>query len=1212
MALIGALDPFTSTDAGDWATYLARVDQFYKANKIEDARKKSVFLTVIGDTTFKLLETLSAPSSVADKTLLELQRLLTDHFTPKRLVIAERYRFWSRNQLASEPYHDYVAELRKLARSCEFADGLDDALRDKFVCGIRDAAVCKKLLTVDGLTLAVALKTASAQELVDREAAHLAGAGEGIHAIRRNHVKPLPHKGTVSVGPPLKPCIRCGGKGHSPADCYHKSSECAYCHKQGHLRKVCLKRAADSHSKGDVGSGSRTTSGAYFIAKAKPNTPGVEDPTATEPRCQDPSPNTDDKAVPSINAVGESPAQWNVNLNINGTPVSMVIDTGAAVTLMSHTTWQEQFNQVLQPAYTRLSTYTGEDLEVLGKATVNVVYQQQSVSLPLLIVEGAGPTLLGRNWLSKIKLDWPSICHVKSPDLILDDILKENEDLFSGRLGKCSELTASLELKPDAKPVFRRPYTPPYTCKEAIEKELDKLHQQGVIEPVTHSDWATPVCVAPKPDGSIRLCGDYSQTVNPRIKVDQYPLPKPQDIFSTLNGGKFFAKLDLSQAYLQVPLDAEGQEITTITTHKGLFRMLRMPYGIASAPAVFQALMDKLLAGLEGVSVYLDDILIAAQTRQQLLERLAQVLTILRAAGLQLKRSKCIFCAESVEYLGYRVDAAGVHATEDKVQAIKQAPCPTSRTELRSFMGLVNFYGRFVKGLAHMAQPLYDLMKNTQEWHWGDAEQKAFDQLKDALSQAPVLVHYDPDLPLCLACDASGTGVGAVLAHIYPDGTERPVAFTSRTLQSSEGNYSQLDREALGIIFGVTKFHQYLYGRQFKLITDNRPLAVILGPKRGIPPIAAMRLQRWAIILAAYTFEVVVKSTTENANADCMSRLPVPGTAADVATVGVSEVPEILSVQLESLPVLTADIAAETAKDAVLSKVLRYVQEGWPASVPSEYQRFQRIAIELTVEQGCLQRGPRTIIPQNLRKRLLEELHIAHSGMVRMKALARAHIWWPGIDTEIEDMVRRCSACQLHRNHNAPVQVTCWPWPSTPWTRIHADFAGPIDGRMFLIVTDAHSKWLEVVAMTSTTSKATIAEFQRLFAQFGLPSALVTNNGPQFTSEEWATFMSQHGIVHMRSSANSALQKSLEVGNSVHARVYNKPVKWLPGTVVRSVGAKSFEVKLASGVLVRRHLNQLRLRAPAPLLPELEKTVADQQARTPSNRVRRRPSRFDE
>ena len=376
--------------------------------------------------------------------------------------------------------------------------------------------------------------------------------------------------------------------------------------------------------------------------------------------------------------------------------------------------------------------------------------------------------------------------------------------------------------------------------------------------------WSKPAFnFALKSLDSIRLCGDYSQTVNPRIKVDQYPLPKPQDIFSTLNGGKFFAKLDRSQAYLQVPLDAAGQEITTITTRKGLFRMLRMPYGIASAPAVFQALMDKLLAGLEGVSVYLDDILIATQTRQQLLERLAQVLTILRAAGLQLKRSKCTFCAESVEYLGYRVDAAGVHATEDKVQAIKQAPCPTSRTELRSFMGLVNFYGRFVKGLAHMAQPLYDLMKNTQEWCSGDAEQKAFDQFKDALSQAPFLVRYDPDLPPCFACDASGTGVGAVLAHIYPDGTERPVAFTSRTLQSSERNYSQLDREALGIIFGVTKFHHYLYGRQFKLITDNRPLAVIRGPKIGIPPIAAVRLQRWAIILAAYTFEVVVKSTTE-------------------------------------------------------------------------------------------------------------------------------------------------------------------------------------------------------------------------------------------------------------------------------------------------------------------------------------------------------------
>ena len=282
-------------------------------------------------------------------------------------------------------------------------------------------------------------------------------------------------------------------------------------------------------------------------------------------------------------------------------------------------------------------------------------------------------------------------------------------------------------------------------------------------------------------------------------------------------------------------VDEASQKMTTINMHKGLYQFNRLPYGVASAPAVFQGIMDKLLVGLEGVSKYLDDILIAAPTRRLLLERLNTVLSILLQAGLKLKKSKCMFFSDSVQYLVFKIDASGLHATDEKVQAVQTARAPTNVTELKSFLGLVKYYGQFIENLASLVQPLYDLQKRNTVWKWQAPQQQAFRALKSALSAPPVLVHYSPSRPLRLTCNASGTGIGAVLSHVMPEGQEQPIAYASRSLTTSERNYSQLEREALAIVFGVTKFHLYLYGRHFNLVTDNRPLAVIFGPKRGIP-----------------------------------------------------------------------------------------------------------------------------------------------------------------------------------------------------------------------------------------------------------------------------------------------------------------------------------------------------------------------------------------
>ena len=380
------------------------------------------------------------------------------------------------------------------------------------------------------------------------------------------------------------------------------------------------------------------------------------------------------------------------------------------------------------------------------------------------------------------------------------------------------EFTAVVVVKPDTKPRFCRTRSVPHALKEPIERELDRLESEGVIEPVSHSDWAVAV---PKLDGTVRLCGDYKVTVNPSIDIDQY-----------LSGGQKFTKLDLSSAYQQMPLEEESRPLVTINTHRGLYRFIRLPFGIASALAIFQKAMDVILQGLPQVICYLDDILVTGDSNQEHLQNLEEVLRRLHRNGVRLKKRKCAFMQSSVDYLGHRIDSQGIHPDTRKVEAIQNAPQPTKVSELRSVLGMINYYGKFVPNLAWLLHPMYELLKANQRWVWSKECEEAFSQAKNHLVEAPVLVHYDPKYPIRVAGDASNYRIGAVLSHTYPDGSEHPIAFASRTLSSQERNYPQVEREALSLNFGIRKFHKYVYGRKFTVITDHRPLTAILVQKQ--------------------------------------------------------------------------------------------------------------------------------------------------------------------------------------------------------------------------------------------------------------------------------------------------------------------------------------------------------------------------------------------
>ena len=607
-----------------------------------------------------------------------------------------------------------------------------------------------------------------------------------------------------------------------------------------------------------------------------------------------------------------------------------------------------------------------------------------------------------------LKLDWKSI-GVASWDASqsrVEALLAQHSSVFETGYGKMNTFKATLHLKEKAKPKFHKPRPVPFAIREAVGQELDRLEKEGIVEKVAYSEWAAPLVVVPKSDGKLRLCGDYKVTINSELEADSYPLPKPDDLFATLAGGKKFSKIDLTHAYQQLNLDEKSRPLVTVNSHQGLYRYNRLPFGVASAPALFQRVMDTVLQGIPKVICYIDDILVTGDTEENHLKTLETVLQRLEKYNIRANKAKCKFFMDSVEYLGHVINAEGLHTTDEKVKAILQAPEPKNVQKMRSFLGLLHYYGKFLPNLAMLLKPLNDQLREGVSWRWTKDCAKAFAEAKTLLSNAPVLAHYDPSLPIKMTGDASAYGLGAVISHTFPDGSERPIAFASRTLSSAERNYPQVEKEALSLVYGIRKFHQYLYGRQFVMVTDHEPLLVLLGSKKEVPPLAAARLQRWALLLSAYSYQLEFRKTSKHGNADFLSRLPLAGT-------GATSVQYTFTIaQLQALPVTAEKLVTVTRQDPCLSRVLRYAREGWPGEVEEELKPYFHRRLELSTEGGCLLWGMRVVVPKRLHACVLQELHNDHPGVVRMKALARSICWWPQIDREIEECVRGCLDCQ--------------------------------------------------------------------------------------------------------------------------------------------------------------------------------------------------------
>ena len=705
---------------------------------------------------------------------------------------------------------------------------------------------------------------------------------------------------------------------------------------------------------------------------------------------------------------------------------------------------------------------------------------------------------------------------------------EEHEHLFAlsgSELGSTSVVTHSIDTG-DNPPIRQAVRRTPFVLRQKVDDLVQGMLDQGVIQP-SQSPWASPIVLVKKKDGSTRFCVDYRR-LNSITKMDVFPLPRIDDTLDLLAGSMYFTTLDLASGYWQVKMSEESREKTAFTTYSGLYEFDVMPFGLCNAPATFQRLMESVLAGLtrKFCVVYIDDILVFSRTFEEHLIHLRQVMERLDRAGLRLKPKKCNFVRERVEYLGHVISKHGIEVDPAKIEAVRGFPQPTNLKALRSFLGLASYYGRFVPNFSKVAGPLHLLTRKDAPFVWTSSCQQAFDLLKRLLTEAPVLAYPDFKHEFILETDASGDGLGAVLAQKL-NGTVRPIAFASRTLQPHEKNYGVTELEALGVVWAVKHFRPYLYGNKCDVFTDHVALKSLLST-----PQPSGKLARWGMAIQELDLNIHYRPGKKNANVDALSLHPVPGVesaASDHQSLAI-----VAATSTSWQPAKggeSTSLSALQREDAQLAAIVDFLEEG---VLPLEDKKARELALtksQYTIVDDVLYRVEsdktlRVIPPTAQREKLFHEAHEgkfgAHLRDVKIHGELSRHYWWPGMRSDIIRWCKGCLTCASRRVGRA-AKPPLTPIPvAGPFDRVGVDviqFPKSYDGNQYGVVfVDYLTKWPEVFPVPDQSS-LTIAQLlvDNVISRHGVPAELLSDRGMTFLShlmEDIYKLMGIHSLYH--------------------------------------------------------------------------------------------------
>ena len=1057
------------------------------------------------------------------KSLLVHYTRFETYVAPKSNFRLARYKLRMLKQGQSETVDAFIKRARVLIQECKYV-GANEHLLDTLIYGTNSSRVQTKLMQGDErMSLDQAIDIARTEEATRSQLDDI--AGKEVHHVKTS--KQFPKASQKSDHPKRnkqeeKQCGNCG-KHHNVtqrSNCPAFGTKCANCGKRNHWAKVC--RIKD------------TTPKAY----SNPHQSSYSNPhqSTSNPRHKKVhSVDTDDQRnlyfdtvqVSSIDHVTQAITRLHIKSSENAENIECKIDTGAEGNMLSLKTFEKLFPQSgaasLTPSSTTLTAYGGSTVTNYGTCRVSIKHKDIEEMSEFHVVDVGGPALLGLPTCRALKLvtlhytvesspPTPPTQQAKHPGDQLEKkrILAEYADCFEGVGCFPGEYTITVDPKIPA--VIHAPRRVPVALQEPLRKELENLTKQGIIAKVERpTDWVNSCVCVTKPNGSIRLCLD-PKDLNKAIKRPHHVTPTLDDVLPKLNGAKFFSILDARSGYWNIKLNEESSYLTTFNTPHGRYRFLRLPFGLNCAQDIFQRMVDATFHDLPGVTGIADDIVVVGYKTDgsDHDEHLKAVLQRARDSGLRFNPDKLRVKCDKIPFFGNIIGADGLHPDPSKVQAILTMNPPSDVKELQTFLGTVTYLSRYTANLSQLSAPLRDLCKKDSEFIWGPEHQQAFDKLKKTFTSPPTLQYFDSTENVTIQVDASLRGLGAALLQ-----EKGPVEYASKSLSEIETRYSNIEREMLAVLFGLERFHYYAYGRKVTVITDHKPLVAIFSKNLcNAPP----RIARMLLRIHKYDLKLQYEPGKSIQLADALSRVnPCKGDEIKGLNITVHEI----NINVNASPTRIEEIQRETATDPILQVLAEMIHKGWPetrSKCPTPIADFWNYRDELCVENGMILKGTnRLVIPKSLQQEVLSQIHYAHLGIEKCRLRARASVFWVGINSDIEKLIKGCDSCQTYKPENQKEPLMPHDVPPHPWHTVGTDLFY-LDGITYLLIGDYYSKFPVVRKLKNTSTRIVIEHLKQIFSEQGVPSKLISDIGPQYAAEEFGDFCKTWNVEHVTSS----------------------------------------------------------------------------------------------
>lgn len=892
--------------AENWKKFKQRFLLYLEATeKISkpDKQKVALLLTAIGEDCLDIFNSFGLSTEDSEKFDIVIKNF-DDYFAPKKNTVIARYKFFNCVQVQNESIESFVTNLKVLAKDCDFDTQEENLIRDLLIIGIKDVTIKEKLLIDSELSLEQAItycraKESSNQQILmmthnEASAVHSVSGGSSINNFSankrsgraKNNFGNRSEEKRNNASEIKRKCSKCNTS-HAYRNCPAYGKRCKKCNKLNHFAIVCKNKKINQVDTEDYGDTEEYETESNGIIK-----------------------------LDSVVDVIHSGSEWKVNICINKIKMPCKIDTGAEVNILPISKFNTvKRKEIITKTNKKLLSYTGHSLDVIGTCDLLCRYGDKTETLTFYVIKQDSNVLIGLNSSEKLGfVDRNKILSINENV----DFIKMYNDVFTGDLGK---LVYTYDIKLDGKAVPRisAPRVIPVSLRDKVKAEIDKMVLNGVLEQVTEpTDWVHPIVVVQKPNKDVRICMD-PRGLNKYIKREHYPIPTQRSLFSELEGAKYFSLLDASCAFLQIPLTERSSKLCTIATPYGRYKFCRLPYGLTSSPEVYQKTIENIFTGINGILIYIDDILVYGKTKAEHDAKLKSVLDRSRQHGLKLSKEKSKIRVESVKYLGFDLTTKGQSITENKIKALTEFGTPKSKAELQRFLGIITFLGKFIPNLSNRTGLLRKLLGKNIEFVWSSNEQKAFEDLKKCVTNSPVLSFYNKDKLSTISVDASQYGLGAVLLQ-----EGHPIAYASSSLTETQQRYSQIEKELLAVLVGCKKFHYYIFGTKFEIETDHKPLIGLLQkPIDKLSP----RLQRMVLELFKYDFTLKHVPGKQLYIADALSRSPLDcfenisfleGEAAVVHTI------------LTASDAKTELLKKATKNDPMLVIIKKFIEEGWP------------------------------------------------------------------------------------------------------------------------------------------------------------------------------------------------------------------------------------------------------------------------------------------